>query len=80
MPRPCAVAPCAAAGEDTRPPSVAPVLVYVSLRDRVIDIPAAMGFPPDDADIFTTKKAGHVLTLDVDWEKRAKKIAAFALR
>jgi len=62
-----------------------PVLAFVSLRDRMIDIPATTRFLGNtdifaDADFYTTRKAGHVLTLDEGWEKRAKRIAAFVSR
>ena len=60
-----------------------PVLAFVSSRDRLVDIPAAMRFLDgadilDGADVYTSRKAGHALTLDVDWEKRAARTAAFA--
>ena len=56
--------------------SAVPVVGFVSSRDRVIDVPAVMRFF-SGADVYTTKKAGHFLTLDAGWEKRAKRIADF---
>ena len=53
-----------------------PVLAFVSLRDRLVDLPSFQRLI-DGADIFTTRKAGHVLTLDAGWEKRARRIAEF---
>jgi len=59
---------------DVRPPKN--VLAFLSLRDRVIDVPAALRYL-EGAQIITTNEAGHVLTLDVGWEKRAEQIAEF---
>ena len=53
-----------------------PTLAFISLRDRLIDIPATLRFL-DGAKIITTSDAGHVLPLDVGWEKRAEDVAAF---
>ena len=77
--------PCKDARPKNARPPMPPVLAFVSERDPVIDVPAAMRFLYDadildEMDVYTGKKAGHVLTLDTGWEKRAARIAAFALR
>jgi len=53
-----------------------PVLAFVSERDSLIDVPAALRFL-SNANIITTREAGHVLALDTGWEKRAEEIAGF---
>ncbi len=54
----------------------APVLAFLSSRDRVIDSAAAERHL-SRARIVTTAAAGHVLPLDVGWEARADEMAEF---
>jgi len=61
------------------PPCHENILAFISSRDRVIDIDAATRYLANTR-IITTSEAGHVLTLDVGWEKRAEQIAGFIKR
>ena len=58
------------------PPYPAPTLVFVSERDRLIDVPAVSRFLPG-AKIIATTEAGHALALDTGWEERAAEMAGF---